>query len=143
MVSNPLSAEKREKRTLYKTANKVMKKAVKAQKQKTFECKIKQLELNKNSHNLFQTVREFERKPRKPMSAVKDKQGNIHTVKIKALKCWEEHFSAYLNTTVPHQPTAIDEISGPRGSRRPSAQFPRGYCIACQENEEPEGPRYR
>ena len=53
MVSNPLSAEKR---ALYQSANKVVKAAVKAQKQKALECKIKQLELDhkhNNSHNLF------------------------------------------------------------------------------------------
>ena len=30
------------------------------------------------------------------------------------LKCWEEHFSAHLNTAFPHQPPAIDEIPGPK-----------------------------
>ena len=113
MVSNPLSAEKR---ALYQSANKVVKAAVKAQKQNALECKIKQLELDhkhNNSHNLFRTVRELEGKPRKPMSAVKDKQGNTHTDKKEVLKCWEEHFSAHLNTAFPHQPPAIDEIPGP------------------------------
>ena len=84
MISNPLSAEKR---TLYRSANKVVKGAAKAQKQNALECKIKQLELahkHNNSHNLFRTVRELEGKPRKPMSAVKDKQGNTHTDKKKS-----------------------------------------------------------
>ena len=36
------------------------------------------------------------------MSAVKNKQGNTHTDKIEVLKCWEEHFSAHLNTAFPH-----------------------------------------
>ena len=86
MVSNPLRAEKR---ALYKAANKVVKAAMKAPKQKALECKIKQLELDHkhNSHNLFRTVRELEGKPRKPMSAVKEKQGNIHKDNKEVLKC--------------------------------------------------------
>ena len=62
MVSNPRNAEKR---ALYKSANKVVKAAVKSQKEKALECKIKQLELDhkhNNSHNLFRTVRELEGK---------------------------------------------------------------------------------
>ena len=47
------------------------------------------------------------------MSAVKDNQGNTHTDKIEVLKCWEEHFSAHLNTAFSHQPTAKDEIPSP------------------------------
>ena len=88
-----------------------MKAAVKALKQKTLECKIKQLELpvyhrHNNTNNLFRTVRELEGKPRKPMGAVKDMQGNTNTDKIEVLKCWEEHFSAHLNTAFPHRPNA-------------------------------------
>ena len=82
-----------EKRTLYKSANIVVKTAVRAQKQKTFEWKIEQLELDHkhdNTHILCRTIREFEGKPTKSIIAVKDKQGNTHTNKIKVLKCWED-----------------------------------------------------
>ena len=115
MVSNPLSAEKR---ALYQSANKVVKAAVKAQTQNALECKIKQLELDhkhNNSHNLFRTVRELEGKPRKPMSVIKDKQGNTHADKKRGTEMLEKHFSAHLNTAFHHQspPPAIDEIPGP------------------------------
>ncbi len=111
MIAHPHNEEKK---ILYKTLNKAVKTATKAQKNHTLENKITQLELDykqNNSHNLFRTVRELEGKPKKPLSAVKDSQGNTHTDKISVLKCWEEHFSAHLNTAFPHQPTATNEIS--------------------------------
>jgi len=110
MLNNPQS---KEKKLLYKQLNKSVKHAVKMQKNCSLEKKIEQLELDfkqNNSHNLFKTVRDIEGKPRKAMSAVKDKQGNTHTNKSEVLKCWEEHFNTHLNTSFPHQPTAINEI---------------------------------
>ena len=55
-------------------------------------------------------MRELKRQPEKALSAIKDKQGNTHKNKTTVLKSWEEHFSAHLNTSFPHQPSAIDEI---------------------------------
>ena len=71
-----------------------------------FLIKIKQLELDhkhNNSHNLFRTVRELEGKPRKPMSAVKDKQGNTHTDKKEVLNVGKNTLAL---TSTPRSPTS-------------------------------------
>ena len=73
-----------------------------------------------NSHNLFKHVREIEGKGKKPISMVKDKSGNTHTNKDEVLKCWQEHFKAYLNTKFPHEPEA--KLGIPHRTLRPKGK---------------------
>ena len=100
----------------YKDLNKRVKSEIKAHKRKNLDCKVEELEASfreNDSFNLFKAVKDLENKPRKSLSAVKDKQGKTHTNKTKILKCWEEHFKAHLNTAFPYEPGAINDIPEP------------------------------
>jgi len=61
---------------------------------------------------LFKTVRELEGRPQKALTMVKDKQGEKHSQLHELITCWEEHFKIYLNTSFPHDPNAVNDISG-------------------------------
>ena len=103
-------------RQIYKTLNRQVKAAVKAEKADILERKIKQLEedfKNNNSHNVFKTVRELEEKPRKSLCVVKDKDGNKKVHMEEVLEIWQNHFKTHLNTAFPHNPNTLNEIAAP------------------------------
>ena len=89
---------------------------IKQQKRANLEQKIQSMEndlKNNNSHNLFKTVRQLEGKRKKAISAIKDKEGTIHTNADKILECWSQHFCNHLNTRFPHDQEAENSVPDP------------------------------
>ena len=79
------------------------------------EDKVEVLETSfkeNDSFNLIKAVKDLEKKPKKILCAVKDKQGSrpIHANKQIVLTCCKEHFKSHLNTAFPHNPEAIQDI---------------------------------
>ena len=74
-----------------------------------------------NSHNLFQTVRDLENKPRKPLNIIQDKNGVKKFDINDILKSWETLFKTHLNKRFPHDEAAISSIPE---STRDEGNFP-------------------
>ncbi|KAK3882552.1 hypothetical protein Pcinc_013084 [Petrolisthes cinctipes] len=77
------------------------------------EKEVEQLERdfkNNNSHNLFKTVRELEKKPYRQLNTIKDKNGTIQCEQEEVLRCWQDHFTTQLNTEFPHNDEAPNDV---------------------------------
>ena len=97
----------------YRALNREVKNKVKACKSALLQKKVEELESDyqhSNSHNLFKAVRSLESKPPKTLTAAKDKTGALKTHLDEVLVCWEEHFKGHLNTSFPHDESALDTI---------------------------------
>lgn len=111
MMQNPQQGELKEQ---YKTLNRKVKLAVKKRKRRILEERIEKLEEDfrmNNSHDLFKTDRELEGRPKKPITAIQDKDGGKHIKSEEVLKCWKDHFSEHLNKEFPYQEGALDDIN--------------------------------
>ncbi|KAK3883301.1 hypothetical protein Pcinc_012338 [Petrolisthes cinctipes] len=109
-LKQPSNNELREN---YRTINRQVKSEVLQQKRLTMEKKVEQLERdfkNNNSHNLFKTVRELEKKPYRQLNTIKDKNGTIQCEQEEVLRCWQDHFTTQLNTEFPHNDEAPNDV---------------------------------
>ena len=80
---------------IYKILNKIIQHEVSVHKSKLLNQKNKQLEddyAEKKCFDLFKMVRELDRKPKKSLNMVIDKNGNKQANINKALKIWKEYF---------------------------------------------------
>ena len=100
----------------FKLINKEVKNAVQRQKNENLHQKILEMEEDfrkNNTHKLFNSVKQLERKKPNSLLAVKDTNGDLHIKINDILNIWKVHFESHLNREFSREEGALLEFECP------------------------------